>query len=486
MIILAVLFSITAPLLIFYSLGWRMDFKTWQITQPGIFYLKATPRNCQVYIDGKLKKKTDLFFGTLMISNLPPKKYSVEIKKDGFFTWKKSLEIKKGEATEAKNIALIPENPNFSVLFKGIEKFFPSPNEKFFILKENTSSGFSLKLYEPEKNVKSQLYDQQDFLARANLTAQNLEIKSIDIQFSDNSKYVLLKMEANQNIESKKTGEKPIESENQKISKTFYYIIDLGGNYPSLSYFDFSETEIKNPVLNPADYSKLFVLHKENTEEKSYVLNMYDSNSLKIIASLKDKIIDYSVFGSDIYYLDSSGIIYSTDFSLAKREKLNTFPFPIKTDAIYEITASSSSIMIKEDTRLYFYSKAKDEFKKLSDNAKGFKFSNDLKRLTYFNNNEIWVLFLDKESSQPESDPGDQMFITRLSDEINKVQWFTDFYLVFSSKDKIKITEIDSRDSLNVVDLAELKSPEIFWGNISKKLYVLSSEALLSSDRLIQ
>ena len=70
-----ILFIVITPLIVFYSLGWRFDWKTKKITQPGIFYFKIYPKNVEVYINGELKKKTDFFFGSALIEDLMPNKY---------------------------------------------------------------------------------------------------------------------------------------------------------------------------------------------------------------------------------------------------------------------------------------------------------------------------------------------------------------------------------------------------------------------------
>jgi len=165
-LILLILFLIAAPLIVFYCLGWRFDWQAKRPYQPGVFSIKAWPKNCQVFIDNQEKKKTDFFFGSALIENLPPKKYDLEIKKEGSHSWIKRLEVKKGEVTEAKNIVLISENPNFKEITKKIKDFFFSPDEKKIILKEeelvSNETVWSLKLFEIDKNVKSHLINERD------------------------------------------------------------------------------------------------------------------------------------------------------------------------------------------------------------------------------------------------------------------------------------------------------------------------------------
>jgi len=68
------LFLLIAPSAIFYSQGYRFDFDSKKITQTGGLFLKVFPKSAEIYLDGKLKKKTDFFFGSILIENLLPKK----------------------------------------------------------------------------------------------------------------------------------------------------------------------------------------------------------------------------------------------------------------------------------------------------------------------------------------------------------------------------------------------------------------------------
>ena len=108
------LFILVAPSVVLYSQGYRFNFNPPAggkiIVQTGAFYFKVLPTSAEIYLDGKLKKKTDFFFGTAFIKNLLPKKYTIEVKKDGYLPWSKTIELKEREVQEFKNIALIPTN----------------------------------------------------------------------------------------------------------------------------------------------------------------------------------------------------------------------------------------------------------------------------------------------------------------------------------------------------------------------------------------
>ena len=413
-LILLVLFLIAAPLTVLYCLGWRFDWNTKSIIQPGVFYFKVWPKNAEVYLDAKLNKKTDLFFGSVLIENLKPKKYNVEIKKDGFHIWQKNLEIKKREVTEAKNIVLVPKEPKFNLLNKNVEDFFFSTDDKKIILKEGTEEGWALKLFEIDKNVKSHLISERD------ISKEKVEI--FDLKFSPDSKIVLLELGFKEKIQ--------------------YYLLEIDKTPPVLT--SLGSLEKPEEFFSPSP--------------------------------LKKEAVALTISGDDVYYLDDSGFLFKNE------ARLNLIPHEIKKETKYEITASGSNILLQEDDILYIFDENTKSFQKLFQPIKSFKFSPDSQKLVYANGHEIWVLFLEKKYDQPQREKGEKLFIARFSEELGNIFWYTNHYLIFKTNDKIKIAEIDDRDKINIVDLAEFKSPEIFWAN--KKLYVLSEENLYVSEEL--
>ena len=75
-------FLIVSPITILYSQGYRIDFKNKEIVKTGGLYFKTLPKSAQILINEKPKKKTDFFFGAILIENLIPDLYNVEIQKE--------------------------------------------------------------------------------------------------------------------------------------------------------------------------------------------------------------------------------------------------------------------------------------------------------------------------------------------------------------------------------------------------------------------
>jgi hypothetical protein len=406
------LFLLATPAIVLYSQGYRIDLNPPSggkvLTQTGGIYLKVLPKQVEAYLDGKLKQKTDFIFGSLLTEDLLPKKYKIEIKKAGFYSWEKTLEVKEKEVAEAKNVVLFPVNPDFSVLSKNVDNFWFSPDQRKIVLQEKEKNGWSLKLYEADKNVKSHLMYSAD-ISKIGADLMNLE-------FSEDSKKISLEISSGEELK--------------------YFTISLDKTPATL---------IKS--IKPQPLS-------ENT-----------------VASNK--------INNDSYFLDNSGNLYKNEGKLTEKS------FPVKKETEYSLEVFSNFIFLKEGQVLYRFNPDSKSFEKFFDGIKGLKISPDLRKLAYFSDNEIWVLFLEDIMSQPQKKAGDKLFLVRLSEKIDDIFWLNSDYLMFNSGDKVKIGEADDRDKINIIDMAEFKNPDFFWGQYDKKLYILSEGSLNRSDILL-
>lgn len=93
--------------------GYQFDTVTYKFLANGILVAKSDPDGASIFIDGSLKGATNTNL------KLAPKQYDVEIKKDGYVTWKKKLTIKKEEVTQI-TAQLFKTAPSFSpITFDG-------------------------------------------------------------------------------------------------------------------------------------------------------------------------------------------------------------------------------------------------------------------------------------------------------------------------------------------------------------------------------
>jgi len=201
---------------------------------------------------------------------------------------------------------------------------------------------------------------------------------------------------------------------------------------------------------------------------------------------LLKNVISYRIFNKNIYYLDSAGVLFKSDLAFNQREADSRYRL--------EIFPGFISIMEEETLSLYRFNPETGDFEKFLK-ARELKMSADKKKLTLVSSAEIWVLFLAEIFDQPQRKAGETTFLTRFSEKIENIFWLTSHYLIFSAGDKIKITEIDERGRINIVDLTfkspggspiNPEKPTIFLSNSDKKLYLLNNHTLYVSDALIK
>ena len=452
------LFFLIAPLIILYSQGYRIDLESKKIIRTGGFYFKVWPEGAQIFLDGKLKKKTNFLSNNVYIDNLLPKEYKVEIKKEGFCTWQKNLEIKENLVSEFNNIILIPENTKYENLAQNIESFFFSPDGKKIVLKENDATGWNLKIIELDKNLKSNLFS----------GFPSIEIEFLDLKFSQDSKRILLSTK-----EKEKVDYWILELQSPIQEKTPADLISL--NFLGIKANDIS--------FNPGDPQRIFFT-KELLEEN----DLFEADFIKKEVGLKPiikNLVTYELSEGNIFWISKNGFLSKTNFTGEIEERLNFEPFPIKEGKKYQIFIRLPFIFLKEDGTLYILNPESRVSEKLSDSSIGEKFSPDWRKMVYFNNYEIWVLFLEKNEDQPKRELLERQFLTRSSEKIDQVLWLDSNYVVFNIGKKVKISEIDNRDKINFCDFSEFKSPEIFFNQFDKKLYILSEENLFSSEKLL-
>lgn len=293
------IFILVTPLAVLYSQGYRLDFNPsegWiRISQAGGLFLKVTPRQVDVYVDDKLIKRTDFFFGSILVENLLPKKHKITVKKQDYHSWEKTLEIKEKQVVEIKNIILFPEQINVNLLSDKTEKIWLSLDQKKIISLEKEEQIWALKSYDLTRNIKSHLLDQAD------LAKQETEI--INLIFSQDSKTVELEVSFKNNL-------------NQEI------------------------------------YIKKFIL--EVDKEKPGLTEKTMSNDL---AENIENIVCYKIINNDLYYLDNSGYLFKnqeklnqTSFPMEEKqyslEVFQEFIFLQEDETVYQFNSDQKNFEI--------------------------------------------------------------------------------------------------------------------------------------------
>lgn len=95
-------FLITAPLVVLYTAGFRYEFGNNTIVKTGVLSVSTIPKGALLSVDGKdVSTKTPVVVDTIL-----PGTHLLTIQKEGFFPWKKELEVFSQSTTFADNVVL--------------------------------------------------------------------------------------------------------------------------------------------------------------------------------------------------------------------------------------------------------------------------------------------------------------------------------------------------------------------------------------------
>jgi len=131
-----VIVGIGGYIALMYARGYRINPENGALIPHGLLAVKSNPDGAQIFINQELKSATNTTF------SLPPEKYQIEIRKEGYKSWGKTITLKKEEVTEI-DASLFKTAPSLSSLtFDGSINPIASPDQSkivYAVLPENKS-----------------------------------------------------------------------------------------------------------------------------------------------------------------------------------------------------------------------------------------------------------------------------------------------------------------------------------------------------------
>lgn len=141
-------FFIIAPLVIFYTAGYRYDWQKREIKETGVLNIDAQPTDAEVYLNNvKQTKKLPIY-----LPNRAPGTYHIKITRQGYKTWEKDVTIESKKTTYIKNIILFKDALPIQILEnykKTILSLSPAPSGKqlLIISKQTIGNIYEIDLY---------------------------------------------------------------------------------------------------------------------------------------------------------------------------------------------------------------------------------------------------------------------------------------------------------------------------------------------------
>jgi len=175
-------------IVIAYGRGYRWNLKNKSLTSTGILSVNSNPNAAKIYLNGQLKGVTDTNL------TLPPDTYKIEIKKDGYTGWTKTVKLQ-GELVYIVDTQLFPLNPSLSPLTNlGIVSAVPvDQTERIIIFSDNNDLlKDGIYLFEASKRPLSLLPPLKLLVLKKDLSNPDVDFKNPSVYFSSDYKEAIV------------------------------------------------------------------------------------------------------------------------------------------------------------------------------------------------------------------------------------------------------------------------------------------------------
>ena len=131
-----------APILIFYTAGYRYNSKKHQIERSGTLIVNTSPKGTRVFLDGHDTQEVS----PITFQNITPGWHELRIEKSGYHTWQRTLNVRAEQVTFATDVWLWRQ-ADPSLLYNGTIRALrtdPTGQQMAIISSEATSSVFNI------------------------------------------------------------------------------------------------------------------------------------------------------------------------------------------------------------------------------------------------------------------------------------------------------------------------------------------------------
>jgi hypothetical protein len=160
MLFLIVTYLVTAPIIVFYTAGYRYDFTANEIKQTGVLSVDVKPENTQVYLNNVLIKKNLPIY----LPNRAPGSYKIRISLPGYKNWEKDILIESKKTAYIKNVTLFKESLPMEIMKEYTKKILD--------VSFSPTAAFSLVTTEKDGIYEIDLVNLNDFSSQTMLRAK--------------------------------------------------------------------------------------------------------------------------------------------------------------------------------------------------------------------------------------------------------------------------------------------------------------------------
>ncbi len=134
------IFFIIAPILVFYTAGYRWNPKKGMVEKNGTLILDTEPRGADIFLNGqRIDERTPA-----TLQNVAPGIYSIKMQKDGYHEWEKSLQILPERVTFANEVFLWMDSEPELIVNLNSDDLITNLNYDFIIAYNKNQNGSEL------------------------------------------------------------------------------------------------------------------------------------------------------------------------------------------------------------------------------------------------------------------------------------------------------------------------------------------------------
>lgn len=449
---------------IYYSFGYNYNPEKGEIFQVGAIVLRTTPKDATIYKDEEVVQNGGFLGGVfspfIKIENLEPRSYEIRASKDGFNEWRKNVTIESGQVAKYENVVLLKNKyENTTVLFKN----------------KNNSTAALPELTLPTDDKVYVNTNKNELLFEGTVGAESgLFLVSIR-----DEKYNLVLDRAQLSLIGEIQEIKWTEDDGRIVLKTAdnMYLVDLrdAGRVYLISA-DVTEALLKTPDTPVYLFDHFIVFGKGG------VVYSFDYVS-KTIKQVTTGVSNFYVYRGVLFFFRNndtsvSPTLYSTNLDNPIYSiQISSMPEGYQRDAAFSLQRFDGKILVLSGSTLYFIDRT-TLARKINSGVKDARFFQKGQHILYYNNNEIWIYYIEDKTSQPIKSAGNNELLTRFSGALSNIYVYADEeHLLYQESNAFKFTELDDRDNRNTFYLMDNTPGQgIFYLDDQDLLYFRGSD----------
>lgn len=447
------LFVVLLGAILFYTLGYRYNYRTGETIQTGGMVVRSEVEGVSVFNNGESVKKSglidNLFNSFIKVENLRPGKYNLEVKKDGYQTWHKEVEITSGKLEKFENVLLLKNQyeprevlPQVDLRAQKQVWYFPQQNRIAYV--DSVGDFYILDLFQNQTTL---------ILTAAQLVTLG-EVRSLTVTPNPNLWIFRTHAKGHELVQIL-----------QSDVKRFHEIPDT--LQPAL-VFAWDHQTLR------ASGGRLWFT--ENNQLFTYELS--PQRKLMIAEGVQAFALD----GEKVYYAKSETVdqtsFYQKDTSGGNEIRLARVPSDFNVQAPLEVQNSGRYFWALNQKNLYILNKY-NELQKIAGDVEKAQFFKNGKRLLYTSANEIRIYYTENQAAQPLKFAGEQELVTRWSGEIKDLTVYKDEeHLLYVTGKEWKVVELDDRYYRNTQIISASITDQTFYDFTKNRAYFLQGGKL--------